>query len=323
MHWNSRSLWLSATLLILLTALGATLWLDAEHPVQVQASVIFHPKLPPVVYEDTQHLSTLKTVDEVHKGEQTTDLSPHPGVALILDDVGYNLAELKRALQLPYPIAISIIPNAPYAVRAAKMAHAAGHVVMLHLPMEPANPMYRSRMDGAFLRSGMSREDVRRIMLADLAKIPYVEGVNNHMGSRLTSLAEPMHWVMDVCRERGLFFVDSRTSKDSVAAKIAESEGLRWGERRVFLDNSLKEKDLEASWQIAERKRPHRTPVIVIAHPHDATLNFLAMHVKANDMHSIIPLKKILYAGHTTHMVAREMLDKPLTESMHAKSNIN
>ncbi len=259
---------------------------------------------PPVVYEDMQRLSALKDFDRRRKTERKVHPS-RQGIALILDDVGYNLKELKRALKLPYPIAISVIPDAPYAVRAAEMAHASGHIVMLHLPMEPSSPKYSHRMDNAFLRVGMSRSDVRRIMLDDLARIPYVAGVNNHMGSRLTALKAPMRWVMNVCREKGLFFVDSRTSKDSVAAALAREVGLSWGERRVFLDNSLRMGDMEASWQIARRKASHHIPVIVIAHPHSATLNFLETHVKASDIRHILPLKRILFAGRTTRFVAR------------------
>jgi len=173
MDWNNRPFWLSAILLMLLAVLSLTLWFNTEHPTPVQDAVASLPESPSIIYEDTQHLSTLKTLDETKKNEHVM-VSPHQGMALILDDVGYDLAALERVLKLPYPIAISIIPNAPHAVRAAEMAHAAGHVVMLHLPMEPANPRYSYRMDNAFLRSGMGRDDVRRIMLADLARIPYV-----------------------------------------------------------------------------------------------------------------------------------------------------
>lgn len=309
---------------MLVAILNLTLWFNAEHPTQVQDAVASPPESPSVIYEDTQHLSTLKALDESHKSEQRTSLSHQEGIALILDDVGYDLDALERVLKLPYPMAISIIPNAPHAVRAAEMAHAAGHVVMLHLPMESANPRYSYRMDNAFLRSGMSRDDVRRIMLAELARIPYVEGVNNHMGSRLTSLQEPMRWVMGVCREQGLFFVDSRTSKDSVAAKIAKQEGLVWGERRVFLDNSLKKKDLEESWRGAKRKLNHHIPVIVIAHPHDATLTFFETYVKTVDAQHILPLKQLLFAGHAAPVATSKPLNRqPFTGSIHAESNTN
>jgi len=320
MAQKRRPSWLYATLTVLLAVLGLTLWLGAEHNQRMRGSVVSLPESPPVIYEDIQRLSALKVLDEARKYEQRTGPS-HQGIALILDDVGYDLEALKRVLKLPYPVAISVIPNAPHAVRAAQMAHAAGHIVMLHLPMEPSNPKYSHQMDDAFLRVGMSRDDVRRIMLDDLARIPYVVGVNNHMGSRLTSMETPMRWVMDICRERGLFFVDSRTSKDSVAAKIARESGLTWGERRVFLDDSLQGKDLEASWQVARRWVSRNASVIVIAHPHEATLNFLEAHVGINGVHPILPLKRLLFAGHTAHIAENNM--RQSVGSIHAENNAN
>ncbi len=318
-----RPSWLYATLTVFLAVLGLTLWLGAEHNQRTQGSVASLPESPPVIYEDTQRLSALKVLDEAQKHEQRIG-SSHQGIALILDDVGYDLEALKRVLKLPYPVAISVIPNAPHAIRAAEMAHAAGRIVMLHLPMEPSNPTYSLQMDDAFLRVGMERDDVRRIMLADLVRIPYVAGVNNHMGSRLTTLEAPMRWVMNICRERGLFFVDSRTSKDSVAAKLAREAGLTWGERRVFLDDSLRAEDMAASWRLAKRKMSHHIPVIVIAHPHEATLNFLETHVGTNDVHPILPLKRLLFAGHTAHITENKALNmRQSVGSIHAENNAN
>lgn len=316
-----RPSWLYAALTVLLAVLGLTLWLGAEHHhQQAPGSVASLPESPPVVYEDTQRLSALKVIEESQRLEQQTGPS-HQGIALILDDVGYDLGALERALKLPYPIAISVIPNAPHAVRAAKMAHAAGHIVMLHLPMEPSSPKYSRQMDDAFLRVGMKRDDVRRIMVNDLARIPYVVGVNNHMGSRLTALETPMRWVMNVCRERGLFFVDSRTSKDSVAAKMAREAGLTWGERRVFLDDSVRAEDLEASWLKASRMASRHHVVIVIAHPHKATLDFLETHAKPDDVRHIFPLKRLLAAGHTAHIAMRQ--NPKHLNGYHAENNAN
>ncbi|MDQ6957821.1 MAG: divergent polysaccharide deacetylase family protein [Mariprofundaceae bacterium] len=318
-----RPFWLYATLTVLLVVLGLTLWLGTKHNQQAQSFVASLPESPPVIYEDIQRLSALKVLEEAQKYERRMG-SFHQGIALILDDVGYDLEALKRVLKLPYPMAISIIPNAPHAIRAAEMAHAAGRIVMLHLPMEPSNPKYSHQMDDAFLRVGMDRNDVRRIMLADLARIPYISGVNNHMGSRLTALETPMRWVMDICRERGLFFVDSRTSKDSVAAKLAREAGLTWGERRVFLDDSLRAEDMAASWRLAKRKMSHHIPVIVIAHPHEATLNFLETHVGTNDVRSILPLKRLLFAGHAAHVAENKALNmRQSVGSIHAENNTN
>jgi len=298
-----RPSWLYTALIALLAVLGLSLWLAAGHEKRVRAPAASPPQSPPVIYEDMQRLSALKVLGAVRERKQRTGFSRH-GIALIIDDVGYNMDALRRIMALPYPVAVSIIPNAPYATHAAKMAHKAGLVVMLHLPMEPANPKYQRKMDTAFLRAGMEQSDIRRTMLSDLSHVPYAVGVNNHMGSRLTTMEEPMRWVMDICRERGLFFVDSRTTKDSVAARLARTAGLSWGARRVFLDDSLDADDLEASWQLAKRRLHRGGGVIVIAHPHRETLDFLEQQLKEKDTGQIVQLKRLLAVGQSGRFVA-------------------
>ncbi|MDQ6956049.1 MAG: divergent polysaccharide deacetylase family protein [Mariprofundaceae bacterium] len=215
------------------------------------------------------------------------------GIALVIDDVGYNLPALRRVLGWGIPVAIAIIPNAPYAKEAAEMAHKTGHVVMLHMPMEPANPHYRERMDDSFLRGDMSEGMVRTMLRHGLEKVPYAQGMNNHMGSFLTSMPEPMAWVMKFCQDYQLFFIDSKTSSKSVASDIAASSGLTWGSRRVFLDNSVKEDDIKQAWLSAERCAKRQGGCIVIGHPHPETLDFLERqmtHVKPKMMRVVTDL---------------------------------
>ena len=214
------------------------------------------------------------------------------GIALIIDDVGYDLAALKRILELPFPIAISIIPDAPYAKKAAEMAHQAHQVVMLHMPMEPSNPHYRARMDDSFLRATMGEKEVEMMLQKGFAKVPYVVGMNNHMGSLLTAMPEPMGWVMQFCRDKGIFFVDSKTSAKSVAAKVAKSYGVTWASRRVFLDNSTKPKDMEKVWYLAQVCGSKQGGCIMIGHPHAETLNFLEKHLASSrsEMISVLDL---------------------------------
>ncbi len=215
------------------------------------------------------------------------------GIALIIDDVGYNLPALRRVLDLGIPVAIAIIPDAPYAKKAAEMAHKAGHIVMLHMPMEPENPHYRERMDDSFLRGDMPEETMQTMLLHGLEKVPYAQGLNNHMGSFLTSMPDPMAWVMQFCRDHQLFFIDSKTSSKSVASDIAASYGLAWGSRRIFLDNSVKEDDIKQAWLSAERCAKRQGGCIVIGHPHPETLDFLEQqvtHVKPEMMRVVVDL---------------------------------
>lgn len=216
------------------------------------------------------------------------------GVALIIDDMGYDLHALKRLLALDIPLAVSVLPNAPHAVEVAKMTHKAGQLVMLHLPMEPMGEYYRNRMDASFLKVGMGEQAVRAIILQDLAKIPYVQGINNHMGSRLTSMIEPMTWVMQVCREKSLFFVDSKTSSKSLAATVAKQYGLAWGTRDIFLDDSVKPEAMKKSWKKLALCVRRKKRCIVIAHPHKQTLALLESKLPILKQWSMYPLKSLL-----------------------------
>jgi len=246
--------------------------------------------LPPQVDVLEPELISPKAVEK--KIYQYNALKQH-GIALVIDDVGYSLPALQRILDLGVPVAIAIIPDAPHAKEAAEMAHKAGHVVMLHMPMEPANPHYRERMDDSFLRGDMPEETMQSMLLQGLEKVPYVQGINNHMGSFLTSMQEPMAWVMQFCRDHQLFFIDSKTSSKSVASDVAASYGLVWGSRRIFLDNSVKRDDMKQAWLSAERCAKRQGGCIVIGHPHPETLDFLEQqvtHVKPETMRVVVDL---------------------------------
>jgi hypothetical protein len=271
-----------------------SLWLGEDRGSQQAVS----PQVnnPGVVFEESglHDIGPPKPLVSAEKKRPSVPVT-HRGIALILDDVGYDLPALRRALAFKIPMAIAILPNAPHAVEAAKLAHAAGYPVMLHMPMEPANQHYRQQMDNSFIRVGMPRQEVRRLMEGALARVPYVEGVNNHMGSGLTALEEPMRWVMEVCREHKLFFIDSRTNKDTVAARMARDSGLRWGERRVFLDDSVESELLRKSWRKTRARLAKDGFVIVIAHPHRETLDFLQKTMSGRDRDAMVPLTSLLF----------------------------
>ena len=305
---NSR--WLYVGLFFTLsTLLILALWSNESDDSMPNQQPVGMVASPPVVYEDlaaVQPHGTGLPSDAVH-GESSdlrpnaqlkpnTQLKPNAivakhGMALIIDDVGYDLPALRRILALPFPTAISIIPEAPHAKEAAELAHQSGHVVMLHLPMEPANPHYRDRMDASFLRADMDEVTIRDMVLKALSRVPYAVGMNNHMGSMLTSLTEPMQWVMQVCREQGLFFIDSKTSSKSVAATVAENAGVVWGSRRTFLDHSIEYSDMQAAWQSGMACAKLHSDCIMIGHPHAETLDFLeqyAVNHQDNDLSSVM-----------------------------------
>jgi hypothetical protein len=282
-------------LLLVLVALVVALGLSSRHRQQASrpapaVAVVKPPAAKAPVFEDYSHVSEA-TLPPARVPDHVR------GLALILDDVGWDLTELRRALALPYTMAISVMPDALFAKQAADMAHAAGHVVMLHMPMEPDSVLLQKRMDKSFLRVGMPDDQIRALLLQALSEVPYVQGVNNHMGSLLTSKAGPMAAVMQVCREKHLFFVDSRTSATSVAATMAARAGIPWASRQIFLDNQTDEASLQRMWNKALACEQRYGSCVVIAHPHPKTIDFLVQHTGKDKQVPMLAVTDVLHPG--------------------------
>ncbi|MCD6451612.1 MAG: divergent polysaccharide deacetylase family protein [Acidobacteria bacterium] len=160
-------------------------------------------------------------------------------VALIIDDVGYDIVLLEDLLSsVDCPLAVSVLPHLPYSRESAELAHRLGFEVMLHLPMEPVGYPEKNPGEGAIFID-MSPEEVRWTIEDDLLTVPYAVGVNNHMGSRATEDRDLMRIVFEVLKEKRLFFVDSRTTDYSVAAREGKELGVRVGVRTIFLDKGV------------------------------------------------------------------------------------
>ncbi|MDF2491412.1 MAG: protein of unknown function YibQ [Pseudomonas sp.] len=155
---------------------------------------------------------------------------PRHYMSVIIDDLGQNPERDNRVLALPGPVALAIMPDTPHASDFARQGHRAGKTVILHMPMDPATGPYA-------WHPGTPLPELARRLEAALAKVPHAIGINNHMGSRMTSQVEPMAWLMAELQRRHLFFVDSRTSAATVAAARAQAIGLAHVSRDVFLDD--------------------------------------------------------------------------------------
>ena len=195
--------------------------------------------------------------------------------SIVIDDLGQDLAAARRLLALPYPVTWSVLPHLRYSAETASEAARAGREVMLHLPMEAEPGAHAAPGDGE-IRVGMSDEAVRRIIEDDLRSVPDVAGVNNHMGSRATTSAPLMTEVMRALAGRHLYFVDSRTTAESVALDAARRQGLPTFYRSVFLDDT--ESVGYTLGQLREFRRvvEEHGAALAIGHPHPTTLEALA-----------------------------------------------
>jgi hypothetical protein len=157
-------------------------------------------------------------------------------VAIVIDDMGFNLNAAKRVIALPAPVTCAIIPYSGHAKAVARLARAAGKEVYIHMPMESPFraadvPEYR-----LILRPGMDRAKIAENIRLAMTEVPYAAGLNNHEGSLATESPELMADVMAVLKPLNLVFLDSGTTEKTVAWKAARDGGLRWERRNVFLD---------------------------------------------------------------------------------------
>ena len=162
-------------------------------------------------------------------------------VAIIIDDIGYRYSDTK-ALDLPGNVTYSILPHPPYGKKLALKANRQNNDVLLHIPMESIKA---KRLGPGALTADMSEQGIYQSLSSSLNEIPFAIGINNHMGSRLTTLYQPMSWTMNFLKDNHLFFLDSKTSKDSQAEQAALDSGVPVRNRHVFLDNQLSDDYIE------------------------------------------------------------------------------
>lgn len=201
------------------------------------------------------------------------DLNSRPLIALVIDDVGLDRPRSKRAWELPGPITLSFLPYAKDLREQAKAARARGNELMLHMPMEPMG--HADPGPNALLVS-LSDSELRQRVTTDLDSFDGYVGVNNHMGSRFTAYKPGMETVLRLLKARGLLFLDSRTTAQTVGETMAQEMGVPTVSRNVFLDDN--EAIDQVRRRLAETEEVARRQgfVVAIGHPHENTLQALA-----------------------------------------------
>ncbi len=184
-------------------------------------------------------------------------------LAILLDDAGQSLDLVDRAAELPDPVAFAVLPFLPKSSETAAAFNRTGHEVWLHLPMEATGG--ENPGPGA-VRVDMTPDEVRRTVHSALNSVPHAVGVNNHMGSRATADLRTMTWVMQELSARGVAFLDSRTTVQTVAESAARAQGVPTGRRHVFLDNERSRPAIEAQLDEAEYRARADGEAVAIGH---------------------------------------------------------
>ncbi|WP_064515033.1 divergent polysaccharide deacetylase family protein [Buttiauxella gaviniae] len=211
-------------------------------------------------------VSTLMLATPVYAGK----------LAIVIDDFGYRPAQENQVIALPSNISVAVLPNAPHAREMATKAHNAGHEVLIHLPMAPLS---KQPLEKDTLRPDMSSGEIERIIREAVNDVPYAVGLNNHMGSAMTSSLFGMQKVMQALGQYNLYFLDSMTIGNSQSMRAAAGTNVKVIKRKVFLDDTQNEADIRFQFNRAVELARRNGSAIAIGHPHPTTVRVLQQMV--------------------------------------------
>ena len=194
-------------------------------------------------------------------------------VAITSDDIGYDLNAAKALLKVDANLTFAVLPFQAHSREAAEMLHKAKREILLHLPMEPVSYPQEKPGEGA-LFTDMSDDEVLLQLRKNISAVPYVVGVNNHMGSKFMIDEQKLALIFKELRRQKLFFVDSRTSPDSRALSIAGRTGFHIAERKFFIDNNRHYNEIYRHLLDIASQKDH-SPAIIIGHPYPETVRAL------------------------------------------------
>jgi polysaccharide deacetylase 2 family uncharacterized protein YibQ len=219
-------------------------------------------------------------------GEEPPSRAPTKGrvggqvgrLAIVLDDAGASTEVMREVERLPLAVAVAVLPNAAHSAEVARALGAEGREVLLHMPMEPLENHGPGPGDGA-VEVGLQPGEVRARLERALGVVAAARGVNNHMGSRATADAATMRDVMVVLADHGLYFLDSRTTSDTVAERVARESGVPALHRDVFLDVVSEPDAVRRALEQAVARARFQGSAVAIGHVHPLTLELLAVEL--------------------------------------------
>jgi len=202
------------------------------------------------------------------------ELPKLPRIAIIIDDLGYQKRLAYKFLELDAVLTFSLLPHSPFQERIAGSAHEKGFEIMLHLPMEPHEYPAVDAGPGTLLMS-MTPDELIEQLTRDLDAVPHIKGVNNHMGSRMTENSTRMYQIFTTLKKRGLYFIDSLTTSESLSQPSARLFRVPFGQRDVFIDHIQEPEFIRGQIALLIRIARKHGQAIGIAHPHLVTYEVL------------------------------------------------
>ena len=196
-------------------------------------------------------------------------------IGIVIDDFGYRNDEISDGfLELDARLTYAIIPGHRYSTSFGEKAVESGYEVIVHMPMENTGKTYGE--EEFVLMTAMDNETIQRRLNSAIEEIPTAIGMNNHQGSKASADQNIMSNVAKVMKERGFFFLDSRTTIETIGETTMEVFGVPTARRNIFLDNEDDEEKIEKQLMKLVKRSEEVGSAIGIGHVKPKTLNVLS-----------------------------------------------
>lgn len=159
-----------------------------------------------------------------------------PKLALVIDDFGEDRRGVEEMLSLDCPLTIAVMPGCEFSTADAESAHARGHEVILHMPMENRTAMPANYYGPVLIKNSFSETEAVETLTGALTSIPHAVGVNIHMGTGVSSNKKLITAMMNELKKLDVYFLDSKTIENTVCPECARDTGVKFYGRDVFLE---------------------------------------------------------------------------------------
>lgn len=239
----------------------------------VLAATVFILSRPKKSHEGPRPLPKAKK--EAKKREPIKRIIPvnQAKIAIVLDDWGYRMVNLKYLDEIRLPVTLAILPNLPYSTKIAEDASSAGYEVIIYVPME-AHDIKEPREKNTLL-CGMDQSTVGRILESDFKSVPGAKGISNHQGSKATEDKDLMRKIFADLKKRNVFFLDSFVTIHSVCGGLSREAGIKSARRSVFIDNLSDHEYIKNQMKKLKYEAISSGEAIAIGHDREDTLKVL------------------------------------------------
>lgn len=177
-------------------------------------------------------------------------------LCVVFDDGGQNVAQLKKCVALPFPVTVAVLPRLAHSKECAALVRQSGNEVILHQPMQAIN-LGVNPGEGAILPQ-MSGGEIAATLSQNIAELAPIAGINNHEGSLITEDEVKVGFVLETVHQKGIYFLDSRTSSATKIPSVSMEMGFSYFQRDIFLDNEKSREnilnELKRGVEIANRQ---------------------------------------------------------------------